>query len=138
MREIKFEYMVKLGNIYEKKVFPILRIEGSQLKFNGLSLSKIIGYGGTVIRRQYTGLKDKNGKEIYEGDIVSITFSNGHSNDCVSVDENSYCITKVIFDYQGVYFVEHDGTWFYAPALISDDCMFEVIGNIYENKELLK
>jgi uncharacterized phage protein (TIGR01671 family) len=75
---------------------------------------------------EYTGLKDKNGKEIYEGDIVDSTAR--YTND------------KAVIEYQ-----EYDCSFIgnrkgYAENLSM--CWVskyaEVIGNIYENPELLK
>lgn len=69
---------------------------------------------------QYTGLKDKKGREIYEGDIV--WRPRGHSREVVEFDYGFYP-----FD---AYELEELG----MPD--ADDC--EVIGNIHENPELLK
>ncbi len=66
---------------------------------------------------QYTGIKDKNGKEIYEGDIVSIAGS----------------LTGQAFSRLGCWFVEMGKELGYYPT---QD--IEVIGNIKENPELLK
>jgi len=75
--------------------------------------------------QQFTGLLDKNGKEIYEGDIVKAT-SDQYTN------ENF--IGKVIFD-EG-YFC----TWVNKNDIrgIWGDDNIEVIGNIFENKDLLE
>ena len=77
-----------------------------------------------LVFQQYTGLLDKNGVEIYEGDIVKAT-SDQYTN------ENF--IGKVIFDegYFCTWVNKNDirGVW------SGDD--IEVIGNIFENKDLL-
>ena len=74
---------------------------------------------------QYTGLDDKNGKEIYEGDIVKYRDSRGQH------------IEKVIFDKGCFYAGMHWGSSTrVAPKLINPR-ITEVIGNEYDNPELL-
>lgn len=90
---------------------------------------------------QYTGLKDKNGREIYEGDIVR--FVNFDSSGGQRADRE---ITGVIKYQSGLYeiwnnneseFFESDGAFILNHAWLQDD-EFEVIGNIYENPKLLE
>lgn len=67
---------------------------------------------------QYTGLKDKNGKEIYEGDIVQ-------------TPDQLEGITAVKFIDGAFMPFDHS-----SPEINAEEC--EVIGNIYENPELLE
>ena len=67
---------------------------------------------------QYVGCKDKNNKEIYEGDIV----------------KTKEHIGQVIYS-KGMFFIDVKGD-FYLPIYNVSEFM-EVIGNIYENPELL-
>jgi len=68
---------------------------------------------------QYTGMHDKNGKEIYEGDILKST-------------QKNYCLRMQ---------VRYDNGCFYPVGtfnILGWSEEWEVIGNIYENPELLK
>ena len=65
--------------------------------------------------RQYTGLTDKNGKTIFEGDIVE----SPHGTQGVVEWQNAECafLVNIGDDWQTM-----------------DDCHYEVVGNIYDNK----
>lgn len=79
---------------------------------------------------QSTGRKDKNGKLIYEGDILGGTYGNLYIHYC---DKCKQFQLKAN-DY-GCMACEGDIHW---CELVEDENELEVIGNIYENKELLE
>lgn len=87
---------------------------------------------------QYTGLKDKNGKEIYEGDICYIT--DGWGNEWTSKVEwgdmhGDKPENYPAFDLSPQVDEELNS---FASVFESGDHTIEVIGNIYENLELLR
>ena len=78
-----------------------------------------------TILMQSTGLKDKNSELIYEGDIVKIFHVSGTMQGKYFFDVMKWNGLRCRFE------TEHYG-------IIDDDDVYEVIGNIYENPELLK
>lgn len=86
------------------------------------------------ILEQYTGLKDKNGKEIFEGDICR------HTWDFVTpykTHRKGFDIETVTFDTETAkWLYGDDGLW--GNNINNKIYSFEIIGNIHENSELLK
>lgn len=130
-REIKFRVIV--GN----QIFGYEKIESGVwyntiLKFNpenfvrwaATTITWIDNKGKEIIRNQYTGLKDSNGKEIYEGDI----FKGGiYKWDVVKFEDGKFSVNlrgARVYDLCELFDID------------SNDYP-EIIGNIYENPELL-
>lgn len=83
---------------------------------------------GLFITIQSTGLKDKNGKLIFEGDIVRFIYGNKKRLGYVEENKTVWSITNSNFC---------QGAWC-GGALINLYETCEIIGNIYEDKELLE
>lgn len=97
------------------------------------------GYPGQFEIMQYTGIHDKNGQEVYEGDIVSFgsVWNNGANED---IDEELH-IGVVEYDpHCAVYNVncEESGEHRFLFMEVVNYDGFGVIGNIFENPELLE
>lgn len=78
---------------------------------------------------QYTGLKDKDGKEIYEGDIIADTYGNKHIIIC--------CEERARFVAVNISAALPDDVCSITKQWI-DECEKEVIGNIHENPEMIE
>ena len=78
-----------------------------------------------------TGLKDRNGKEIYEGDILCIENYYHDYQDGIAISEiPDNRIEPVYWDVAGMWMTDNE-------VLVEVCAISEVIGNIYENPELL-
>lgn len=129
-REIKFrawhkdlKKMFKIGQITLEE--GTWNFESNDRGFIGMS----IPYQPSFVLMQYTGLHDKNGKEIYDGDIVYC--------------QTKYGKAKAIIKFIDGKFVAYWNSALTHPenghhiACYEINKRFEVIGNIYDNPELL-
>ena len=137
MREIKFRYWDKESKQFiPNKYWAVYRNKQNSLIIVikphndlGWELGEF-GYENIGALEQYTGLKDKNGKEIYEGDTVKYT--NPHKYYVV--------ISNIIYVEQSGRFHANGTTCENLFEFITDingKNYSEIIGNIHENPELV-
>ena len=123
MRTIKFRAWHK----QRKEMLPVIDIE--YLMTNGSLITNYKDFVDNIYPNimQFTGLLDKNGVEVFEGDVVK---SNSHKPTTFKIEfiEGGFCATQSEHNYP------LDINHFYP----STGCMIEVIGNIFQHPHLLE
>ncbi len=124
-REIKF----RIWDVENKEMLKVQELDFEPTFYGGRIAIRPDQYNDyfdteDMILMQYTGLHDKNGKEIYEGDILKVYYKGMSGVGYVEYD-NDYCEYKIIINTDKDYF----SLW--------KSIDLEKIGNKYDNPELL-
>ena len=130
MRDIKF----RCWDTENKEMLEVQELDYED-SYNGQPMIRTTMYSDyfdteDMILMQYVGLKDKNEKEIYEGDIVKFRFKDDREEfpDLIGYIEYQTTFTAFrIMSNQGSFKID-----------ITEIKFIEVIGNIYENPKLLE
>jgi len=141
-REIKFRAWNLKTKEYNNYVEVYCYIDGSTGLIAGTNNNNPCGNSENFLLEQYTGLKDKNGKEIYEGDVIK--FHTGMKyRDSVNM---KICFNQGCFGFRGL---KHDGKRTISSFIpfsaiqsslennniwLDAEEILEVTGNIHENK----
>ena len=123
---------MKQPKIYIKRLDKVLEVESIRFDTKIVDIydeeaSRYRYYGFDEVEfMENTGLKDKNGKYIYEGDIVTV---NGTWNCIIEYKQSScaFVLKSIDSRWSTEYFSNYEHI----------EEMLEVIGNVYENEELL-
>lgn len=127
MREIKCRAWHKLN----KKMFEVFSFCPQYIKILvGIRTAQKLYRDEFEILMQFTGLKDKNGVEIYEGDILKY-FNPYSKNEYVNVIKWDSLFAGFAF------FDKIESRWAKESDFLKIIDTIEIIGNIYENPELL-
>lgn len=120
-RELKFRFWGKFGELNEEKdECENEMLYGDRFCFQHAEPIDTLFADKSFVVMQYTGLKDKNGKEIYEGDILGFEIIRNFKE----VNVHHF---EVTWDFE-------NGGW----IQFSPKNKIVVVGNKYENPELLK
>lgn len=148
MREIKFR--VVWNKEVSNEAFTIGEfVDGVEMSFKDggtLPFKEIDWQTDTVEYLQYTGLKDKNGKEIYEGDVMRILYTDWPSQSAEKNGRYSMSLEEYKKSISSIGFVQWENDrWIIIFDKRGSGRMDagphgekEVIGNIYDNPELIE
>lgn len=139
MRELKFRVWDTRAKSFLFEDFHLLgevmcfSLIDSWLSEHSFNLPSLERYNDLVFQ-QFIGLKDKNNKDIYEGDIInaSVSFNGGTNEYDIGIDL-FFEIKNGLIEYSGLGFMCKK-----EDLPLDTYKNIEVIGNIFENPELLK
>ena len=150
MRDIKFR-------VWDKESKTMNRVRRLDFLGNRIKVNNDIDFvlnmndkeNQNIILMQYTGIKDINGKEIYEGDILSykhIVYTDCSETEIEKVEDEAFIEIINYAPIASITKAHSENVKCFAYDIINNQCLLiglkseeiEVIGNVYENEDLLE
>ena len=145
-REIKFRAWCKeiswrngeeITEYYMENDIETIKLEKTENYPMGCFIGKLGRWCGVheAVFMQFTGLTDRNIKDIYEGDIVKVYFNEARIG---AKAENYLYVVEFIKSTASFELVGHDELLGKPCLAVGNQYIMEVVGNIFENPELLE